>query len=141
MGVRQAAPGAAVAGVHGFAVALTSFVGRAGQLAEVEGLLGECRLVTVTGPGGAGKARLAGQGWRGGWRAGSLMGCGWRSWRGWVIRRWCRVWWPGRLACIWRRGAADRGAGWPAVAAGFGQLRAPGRSGCRPVYGAAAGCR
>src|SRR5215475_264642 len=56
MGVRQAAPGAAAAGVHGFAVALTSFVGRAEQLAEVEG-----RLVTVTGPGGVGKTRLAGE--------------------------------------------------------------------------------
>src|SRR5262245_59200733 len=61
MGVRQAAPGPAAAGVHGFAVALTSFVGRADQLAEVEGLLGECRLVTVTGPGGVGKTRLAGE--------------------------------------------------------------------------------
>src|SRR5262249_51166865 len=28
---------------------------------EVAGLLGECRLVTVTGPGGGGKTRLAGQ--------------------------------------------------------------------------------
>ena len=55
------ATGAAAAGVHGFAVALTSFVGRADQLAEVEGLIGECRLVTVTGPGGAGKTRLAGE--------------------------------------------------------------------------------
>src|SRR5262249_60089201 len=61
MGVRQAAPGAAAAGVHGFAAVLTSFVGRAGELAEVEGLLGECRLVTVTGPGGVGKTRLAGE--------------------------------------------------------------------------------
>src|SRR5262249_57368307 len=61
MGVRQAAPGGGVAGVHGIAVALTRFVGRAGQLAEVEGLLVECRLETVTGPGGVGKTRLAGE--------------------------------------------------------------------------------
>src|SRR5215831_20250291 len=61
MGVRHAAPGAAAAGVHGFPAVLTSFVGRAEQLAEVAGLLGECRLVTVTGPGGVGKTRLAGE--------------------------------------------------------------------------------
>ena len=34
--------------------------GRAGVFREVAGLLGECRLVTVTGPGGVGKTRLAG---------------------------------------------------------------------------------
>jgi predicted ATPase/DNA-binding CsgD family transcriptional regulator len=47
--------------MHGFPAVLTSFVGRAGQLVEVAGLLGECRLVTVTGPGGVGKTRLAGE--------------------------------------------------------------------------------
>jgi predicted ATPase len=46
--------------VHGFALPLTSFVGRAGAVGEVAGLLGGFRLVTVTGPGGAGKTRLAG---------------------------------------------------------------------------------
>jgi predicted ATPase/class 3 adenylate cyclase/DNA-binding CsgD family transcriptional regulator len=40
-------------------VQLTSFVGRAGQLAEVRGLLGADRLVTLTGAGGIGKTRLA----------------------------------------------------------------------------------
>ncbi len=49
----------ATAGVHGFPPALTSFVGRAVQVDEVAGLLGEFRLVTVTGPGGVGKTRLA----------------------------------------------------------------------------------
>jgi predicted ATPase len=47
--------------MHGFPAALASFIGRAGALREVAGLLGEYRLVTVTGPGGVGKTRLAGQ--------------------------------------------------------------------------------
>jgi predicted ATPase len=38
---------------------LTSFVGRDGELAQVAGLLGGSRLVTLTGPGGAGKTRLS----------------------------------------------------------------------------------
>ncbi|GAA2065378.1 BTAD domain-containing putative transcriptional regulator [Streptomyces albiaxialis] len=38
---------------------LTSFVGRDGELRRVRGLLAEARLVTLTGPGGAGKTRLA----------------------------------------------------------------------------------
>jgi non-specific serine/threonine protein kinase len=54
------AAGTAAAGVHGFPVVLTSFVGRAGSVREVAGLLEEYRLVTVTGPGGVGKTRLAG---------------------------------------------------------------------------------
>jgi predicted ATPase len=45
--------------MHGFAPALTSFVGRAAAVDEVAGLLGCSRLVTVTGPGGVGKTRLA----------------------------------------------------------------------------------
>jgi predicted ATPase/DNA-binding CsgD family transcriptional regulator len=44
---------------HGFPAVLTSFVGRAGAVEEIAGLLAEHRLVTVTGPGGAGKTRLA----------------------------------------------------------------------------------
>ena len=46
--------------MHGFPAALTSFIGRAGPAREVAGLLGQYRLVTVTGPGGVGKTRLAG---------------------------------------------------------------------------------
>jgi hypothetical protein len=38
---------------------LTSFVGRRGEVAEVERLLSGCRLVTSTGVGGVGKTRLA----------------------------------------------------------------------------------
>jgi predicted ATPase/DNA-binding CsgD family transcriptional regulator len=46
-------------GVHGFPAVLTSFIGRARPVREVEGLLAGHRLVTVTGPGGSGKTRLA----------------------------------------------------------------------------------
>ena len=51
----QGAAATALAGLRGFARALTSFAGRASQLDEVARLLREYRFVTVTGPGGAGK--------------------------------------------------------------------------------------
>jgi predicted ATPase/DNA-binding SARP family transcriptional activator len=44
---------------HNLPAPVTSFVGRAEELAEVEALLGEGRLVTLTGVGGVGKTRLA----------------------------------------------------------------------------------
>ena len=55
------AAGPPAAGVQGFPVALTSFVGRAEALRAAGDLLAEYRLVTVTGPGGVGKTRLAGE--------------------------------------------------------------------------------
>jgi predicted ATPase/DNA-binding CsgD family transcriptional regulator len=51
----------AAGNLHGFPAALTSFVGRARVVDEVAGQLAQDRLVTVTGPGGAGKTRLAGE--------------------------------------------------------------------------------
>jgi predicted ATPase/DNA-binding CsgD family transcriptional regulator len=47
--------------VHGFPAALTSFIGREEAVRNVAGLLKEYRLVTITGPGGSGKTRLADQ--------------------------------------------------------------------------------
>jgi predicted ATPase len=47
--------------MHGFPALLTSFVGRAHAADEIADQLGRHRLVTVTGPGGAGKTRLAGE--------------------------------------------------------------------------------
>jgi predicted ATPase/DNA-binding SARP family transcriptional activator len=44
---------------HNLPARLTSFVGREDKLARLGKLLGEARLVTLTGPGGAGKTRLA----------------------------------------------------------------------------------
>lgn len=38
---------------------LTSFIGREGEIAQVKSLLGESRLLTLTGSGGCGKTRLA----------------------------------------------------------------------------------
>jgi predicted ATPase/class 3 adenylate cyclase len=38
---------------------ISSFVGRANELQEVGQIIGECRLLTIAGPGGIGKTRLA----------------------------------------------------------------------------------
>ncbi|MFJ4716202.1 BTAD domain-containing putative transcriptional regulator [Streptomyces sp. NPDC088785] len=45
--------------VRGVPAQLTRFVGRADELSRIDALLAGARLVTLTGPGGAGKTRLA----------------------------------------------------------------------------------
>ncbi len=57
----QAASPAASGGMPGFPAVLTSFIGREAATGQVAGLLEEYRLVTVTGAGGSGKTRLAGE--------------------------------------------------------------------------------
>jgi len=47
--------------LHGFPASLTSFVGRAQATRQIAAQLAGFRLVTLTGPGGAGKTRLAGE--------------------------------------------------------------------------------
>jgi predicted ATPase/class 3 adenylate cyclase/DNA-binding CsgD family transcriptional regulator len=63
LAARDAGSGAEgeAAEVHGLPVALTNFIGRDEPVREVAGLLDKHRLVTVTGPGGSGKTRLAGE--------------------------------------------------------------------------------
>src|SRR6516164_5818039 len=46
-------------GAHNLPVQLTSFVGRGAQMTDLEKLLVDNRLVTLTGAGGAGKTRLS----------------------------------------------------------------------------------
>lgn len=46
-------------GLHNIPAEVTSFVGRRRELAEIKRLLSTTRLLTLTGPGGVGKTRLA----------------------------------------------------------------------------------
>jgi predicted ATPase/DNA-binding CsgD family transcriptional regulator len=90
---------------RGFVPALTSFVGREQEVAEAAALLAEYRLVTVTGPGGMGKTRLAAEVARR------------------VAARFADGAWLVELAAV-----QDPGQVAAAVAAGLGVPDAPGRS-------------
>ena len=57
--LRQEVPEVRQPSRHNLPAPLTSFLGREDDLARLERLLAEARLVTLTGPGGAGKTRLA----------------------------------------------------------------------------------
>ena len=57
--LRHEVPAVPVPRRHNLPAPLTSFVGREQDLAELERLLGQARLITLTGVGGAGKTRLA----------------------------------------------------------------------------------
>ena len=58
--LRQEIPAVSAGGErHNLPAQLTSFLGRERELADLRGLLGGARLLTLTGPGGAGKTRLA----------------------------------------------------------------------------------
>jgi hypothetical protein len=52
---------AAIGSMHGFVPPLTGLFGRAREIETLADLVAEYRLVTVTGPGGVGKTRLAGE--------------------------------------------------------------------------------
>ena len=45
--------------LHNLPTQVTTFIGREQEIAEVKGLLGTTRLLTLTGSGGCGKTRLA----------------------------------------------------------------------------------
>ena len=108
---------ASAGGMHGFVPALTSFVGRAGSVREVAALLDRGRLVTVTGPGGTGKTRLASRGGPAGGGPVRGRGLAGGAGAGRRIRRRSRRWWRRRWGCGSSRGCRRprrwRGC-WPA---------------------------
>jgi DNA-binding SARP family transcriptional activator len=89
--LRQEVPTVAPPSRHNLPSLLTSFLGREEELTALEGLVGEARLVTLTGPGGAGKTRLALE-FATGVMDRSVMACGWPAWPVWPMPGWCSRW-------------------------------------------------
>ena len=85
--LRQEVPAPPPMARHNLPMRLTSFLGREQELAAVDGLIGEGRLVTLTGPAGRGRPGWPWSSPRARW-SGSVMACGWRAWRASLTRGW-----------------------------------------------------
>ncbi len=84
-------------GLGNLTVEQTSFVGREREIAEIVQALGRTRLLTLTGPGGAGRRGSRARS-PPGWSTATPTGSMWRNWRHCRDRSWCRTRW---LRC-WR---------------------------------------
>ena len=88
-------------------VELSSFVGRGRELSEIRKLLATAHAITLTGPGGIGKSRLALRAAPSSGAA-SRMACGWSSWPSWKARTWSSYALARSLGVQERRGRRDR---------------------------------
>lgn len=87
--LRQEVPAPAPFARHNLPAPLTSFLGREQELAALDRLLTQARLVTVTGTGGAGKTRLALEAGPGRCSS-SGTGYGWQICPAWPAPGWWR---------------------------------------------------
>ncbi len=85
-------------------VRLTPLVGRDSELDEIVHAVARTRLVTLTGPGGTGKTRLALAAARAALAGPSRPGCAGWSWPRPKTPAWSGTPWPGGWACPTRPG-------------------------------------